>query len=1153
MITNDPKTTDLQQRLAALSPTKQRLLQRRLGQENKASTYQQIRSREDRSGPAPLSFSQQRLWLIQQLEPDGARYNMPKALRLKGILDRDALKQALDQLVARHEILRTRIEVMDGEPVQRVAATGSVELPLIDLSHWPATEQEKGVHHFLVQATQRPFDLSKDIMLRAALFQVADREHILLLVTHHIATDHWSTAILLRELALLYEACAKGQPLALPPVPIQYADFALWQRRWFGGEALEQQLAYWREQLGGELPILNLPTDRPRPKVQSYQGARHTFVVPQALVEQLKDLSRGEQATLFMSLLTAFKILLYRYTHQEDIAIGSVIAGRRRVETEKLIGFFVNTLVLRTDLSGSPTFRELLGRVREVTLGAYDHQDLPFEKLVEVLQPERDLSRTPLFQVMFDYVTTSDAPLDFFNLSVERLEIDKGQAIFDLSLNLYERPDGVKGVFDYNTDLFEAATIARLAGHFQRLLEGLATQPDVPIWQLPILTEAEAYQLLVEWNKTTAHYPRERCIHHLFEAQVEQTPDAVAVVFEKQSLTYRELNVRANQLAHHLSKCGVGPEALVAICMERSLEMVVGVLAILKAGGAYVPIDPIYPKERQAFMLEDINSSLLLTQSWLLKNLPSYQGKVICLDKEVEGVSDQSQENPISGVRGDHLAYVIFTSGSTGRPKGVTIPHRAISNHMFWILETFAFGEADRLLQKTSFSFDASVWEFYASLLSGGQLIVARPEGHRDAEYLVKTILEQQITILQLVPSQLQLLLSVPDFENCRSLRTVFCGGEALSLELVEQFFRCLPGTELVNLYGPTEATIDTTFWRCESKPGHFIAPIGRPIANTKVYILDSHLNPVPIGVPGELYIGGAGLARGYLNRPALTAEKFIPNRFKIYEELRMKNKELGIENEGSNLNQAHFSFLIFNSSLLYRTGDLVRYLPDGNIEYLGRLDHQVKIRGFRIELEEIETVLSSHPAIREVVVVDREDEAGDKRLVAYFVVAPEAEPGANELRAWVKAKLPEYMVPTAFVRLAAIPLMPNGKINRRALPAPGVKQPGSPETLTLPRTPIEQQLAGIWQKLLRLERIDIESNFFELGGHSLLATQVVSRVEAAFQVALPLRSLFEAPTIAELSQVVERLKNDGIKQRRPVLETISREAYRLKRSPGRI
>jgi amino acid adenylation domain-containing protein/non-ribosomal peptide synthase protein (TIGR01720 family) len=1045
-------------------------------------------SRRNSSAPVPLSFAQARLWFLDELMSGSPLFNIFTALRLKGSLNVAAFEQSLNEIIKRHEALRTNVVQVDGQPFQAITPTPTLTLPVVNLENFPEVEREAEILGLAREEARRPFNLARDRLLRATLLRLNETEHVVLFTIHHLVSDDWSIGILIREMTALYKAFDRHQPSSLPELPIQYADFALWQQQWLQGDVFQNQLSYWKQQLGGHLPILQLPTDHPRPAVATFRGASQSFSLTAELTEALEALSQKEDATLFMTLLAAFKTLLYRYTGSEDVVVGSPIANRNRAEIEGLIGCFVNTLVLRTDLSGNPTFRELLRRVREVTLGAYAHQDLPFEKLVEELQPQRNLSYTPLFQVMFvmqDNVSMS--ALELSGLTWSALEIDNDTTKFDLILRVTEVGGRLVGTLEYSTDLFNADTITWMTGHLQTLLEGIVAKPDQPLSTLSLLTSIEQQQLL-EWNQTQTDYPVDVCLHKLFEAQVEQTPDAVAVVFENQQLTYQELNQRANQLAHYLQQLGVKPEVLVGLCIERSLEMVIGILGILKAGGTYVPLDPAYPQERLAFMLEDAQVPILLTQAHLLKELPQHPAKVSCLDTDWNVCAHQSQENPVSGVTAENSIYAIYTSGSTGKPKGVINTHFGLSNRLLWMQDAYQLTAADGVLQKTSFSFDVSVWEFFLPLITSARLVLAKPGGHKDSAYLVELIAKEQITTLHFVPSMLRVFLEEPELDKCRAIKRVICSGEALPFDLQEHFFARLDA-ELHNLYGPTEAAIDVTFWACQRGNTERI-PIGRPIANTQIYLLDRHLQPVPIGVPGELHIGGVGLARGYLNRPEITAEKFIPNPF---------SGELGAR--------------------LYKTGDLARYRPDGSIEFLGRIDHQVKLRGFRIELGEIEAVLSQHPGIRETLVVVREDEPGNKRLIAYVVLQPEQTLRNTELRRFLEEKLPQYMVPTVFVMLDALPLLSSGKVDRQALPDPDTGRSELEKTFVPPRTAVEKVLARLWSDVLRRESVGVQDNFFELGGDSILSLQIISKANQAGLKLAP-KHLFQYQTIAELATV---------------------------------
>ncbi|BAY50309.1 amino acid adenylation domain-containing protein (plasmid) [Scytonema sp. HK-05] len=1040
---------------------------------------------------APLSFAQQRLWFFEQLESNSAAYHIPLLLRLQGHLKVDVLQQSLDAIVAHHEILRTNLIASDGANVQIIREPRPVELKLIDLQTYPKTEQHKVLQHHLHQEMQRHFNLVEDLMLRGCLLQLSAQEHILLLVMHHIASDGWSIKILGEQLTNLYQAFTNGLPNPLPKLPIQYADYAVWQRQWFSGQILENQLNYWKQQLKGVSPVLELPTDRPRPLVQSYRGARYDFFVPQSLSQALSALSRQEGVTLFMTLLAAFEILLYRYSGQDDILIGSPIAGRNRVEIEDLIGFFVNTLVVRGDLSGNPSFRELLQRVRSVALSAYTHQDLPFEKLVEELQPERSLSYHPLFQVMFVLENLPAQTLELPGLSITPMDVNAVTSKFDLSLLLTHTEQGLRGTWEYSTDLFDAGTISRMSRHFQTLLAGLVDNPQQRICELPLLTDAEKEQILVKWNNTQTEYPNDKCIHQLFEEQVEQTPDAVAVVYEDQKLTYRELNARANKLAHHLQNLGVKPEMLVGISMERSYELVVGSLAILKAGGAYVPLDPTYPKERLCLMLEDAQPQLLLTQQHLLEQLPSNGRKVVCIDSDWEAIARENATNLACQLKAGDLAYIIYTSGSTGQPKGVAVPHQAISRLLF-NTNYINIEPSDRVAQVSNISFDAATFEIWGALVHGAQLIVITEDIALSPDEFVTKLQQQEISTMFLTTALFNQLASVvPDaFKNIRHL---LFGGEAADVHSVKAILKNGLPQRLLHVYGPTECTTFSTWYLIQDIPEEATTiPIGRPIANTQTYILDRYLQPVPIGVVGELYIGGSGLAKGYLNRPELTAERFIRNPFSREQQAR-----------------------------LYKTGDLVRYLPDGNIEFVGRIDNQVKIRGFRIELGEIEAVLSQHPAIQYAAVIVRQDTPSDKRLIAYVVPNQNQATTVSDLRHFLKQKLPNYMIPAAFVMLEALPLTANGKVDRQALPAPEKVKQELEATFVAPRNELERQLTAIWEDILSVKPISVRDNFFDLGGHSLLAVSLFAQIKQKFGKKLPLATLFTSATVEGLAQML--------------------------------
>ncbi|NPC83083.1 amino acid adenylation domain-containing protein, partial [Pyxidicoccus fallax] len=1048
--------------------------------------------RASREQPLPLSFAQQRLWFLDELEPGNPLYNIPAAVRLRGTLDVAALERTFAELVRRHESLRTTVHSEQGVASQLIHPEGHVPLARVDLSALPPQQREAEVLRLAYEEVLRPFELTRGPLLRTTLVRLSDSEHVLVLCMHHIVSDGWSMGVLVREVAALYAAFSQGRPSPLPELPVQYADYAVWQRGWLQGEELERQLTWWKQQLAGAPAHLELPTDKPRPPVRDRRGASVPVHVPAATWEALKALAQREDVTPFMLLLAAFQVLLHRHSGQEDISVGSPIAGRSRPETQDLIGFFVNTLVLRTRLEGNPSFRELLRQVRETTLGAFAHQDVPFEKLVEQLRPERDLGRSPLFQVMLVLQPDPLPGLSLPGLTLESVELESRTSRFDLNLALSESAQGLAGSLEYPTDLFESATMVRLVGHLHQLLQGVLAHPEQRIAELPLLSETERQQVLVEWNDTRAPLAVDTCIHHLFEAQVARTPDAPAIGFEDAWLTYRELEERSNQLAWHLRSLGVGPEVRVGLCAERSLELVVGLFAILKAGGAYVPLDPSYPRQRLEWMLEDARPAVLLAQPALLTRLPETPGATVVALND-EALRGQPTRAPAPLATPDSLAYVIFTSGSTGRPKGAMNAHRAVVNRLLWMQQAYGLSGQDVVLQKTPYSFDVSVWEFFWPLMTGARLVLARPGGHQEPDYLVRLIAEQRVTTLHFVPSMLQVFLEEPELERCASLQRVVCSGEALSAELAQRCLQRLPGVGLHNLYGPTEAAVDVTAYPCVLEDSHRTVPIGRPIANTSIRILDAHLRPVPVGVPGELFIGGVQVGRGYLARPELTAERFIPDPF---------SSEPGAR--------------------LYRTGDKARWLADGHIEYLGRLDFQVKVRGLRIELGEIEAALEQHPQVRQAVVVVREDATGDKRLVAYVVPPSGAQPPSTpEVRDFLKAKLPEYMVPSAFVPLEALPLNSSGKLDRKALPAPDLSRSELRPAYVAPRNDVEQRLCDIWAQVLGLKQVGIHDNFFELGGDSIISLQVVARARQA-GLSLSVRQLFQHQTVAQLALVVK-------------------------------
>jgi amino acid adenylation domain-containing protein len=1066
----------------------------------------------------PLSQGQRSLWFVNQLAPQSAAYNLMYAWRVRSGVDVASLHRSFQALVDRHPSLRTIYAVRDGEPAQQVQRHQSVSFEATDASSWDDDELRARV----AESAHRHFNLEEGFLLRAHLFSRAADEYVLLLVVHHIATDLSSVVTLMDELMRLYPSYLAGEASMLPPPKARYTDFVNWQSGLLDGPEGERLWDYWREQLNGELPVLQLPTDRPRPPVQTYGGDVHTFHLSAELTARLRSLARTEGATLYTVLLAAFDVLLYRYTGQKDILVGSPAGSRSRAEFDSLVGYFVNTLVLRADLSGDPSFRDFLRRVRQTVLGALDHQEYPFTLLVEKLQPTRDASRSPLADVMFILqrpwrAAAGDpeavSPIELLMLggeakraSIGGLELEPyvmsdQVSQVDMTLLLVETGDSIFASLPYNTDLFDRATAARMADSYLTLLEGITADPGTRVSALPSMGWDEQRRVLEEWNDTAAERGEELCIHRLFEAQVGQTPGRTAVVSAGRSMTYRELNRRANRLANYLRRLGVGPEVTVGICVERSCEMLVAVLGVLKAGAAYVPLDPSYPKDRLAFMLEDAAVSVLLTQQSLASRLPECEARVVWLDTYRFVITSESPHNLEQEVTGDNLAYVIYTSGSTGKPKGVMVAHRSAVNlaraHQRAIYREHA-AEQLHISLNAPLAFDGCV-ERMLLLLFGNTIHVWDEELRQDPTALISYVRRQRVDVLDFTPSQLRLLVEAGLLDAAGfAPRLILVGGEALD-EQLWRTFAAAPRTDVFNVYGPTECTVNAAVCRVKSSPCR--PTVGHPLANVQVYILDESLRPVPVGVPGEIYVGGEGVARGYLRRPGLTAEKFVPNPF-----------------GGA------------AGSRLYKTSDLARHLNDGQIEFLGRVDDQVKIRGFRIELGEVEAALGECPLIREAVVVLREDVAGDKRLVGYFVPQEAGASSIGEVKKFLRERLPQYMVPSTLVVMDALPLTPNGKVNRKALPSPA--QPGSTDDdgYEPPQTSAEELLAELWSRVLRVGRVGRHDNFFELGGHSLLATQLILSAREAFGVELHLRFLFESPTVAGLAaKIIEaQLQQQG-------------------------
>jgi amino acid adenylation domain-containing protein len=1153
--------------ISQLSPERREWLLRRLKEKSIGPSNALIPRLTRNSNTFPLSFAQERLWFMDQLVPGGSFYNIPTAMRLNFHLNPGLLEKCLNEIVRRHESLRTTFPSEGGEPLQRVAHQLSIPLPVIDLSELEPSRREGEALRLAQAEALAPFDLTRGPLIRTTLLRLAPADHVFLLTVHHIASDGWSTGVLLRELSALYQAFANGKPSPLAELKIQYADFAVWQRKWLQGTALERQLAYWRRQLN-EIPRLQLPTDRPRPKGQDFNGAFYPWTLSAEVMAKLNQLSQQNEATLFMTLLAAFYVLLYRYTSQEDIAIGSYIANRNRAETEGLIGFFINTLVFRTQLSADLTFRQILQRVKEVALEAYAHQDLPFSKLVEELQPERDLSVNPFFQVVLHLFNAQTWPTALGSAAPPPFKVERHTALFDIVFELYETPEGLSGGLEYSTELFEESTIARMARHFSRLLEGIVSDPEQCLSDLPILSADERQQLLHTWNATAKAWPDHLSLTDLFEIQVQQTPDAVALVTDEGHLTFAEVNVRVNQLGRFLQKLGVNSEVMVGICMERSFELVHAFLAILKAGGAYVPLDPSYPSQRLGLLIQDLKPAILLTTASFadrLSPLISPGTRLVVLDAEQSAMSLEENSNLNVGRDPDHLAYVLYTSGSTGKPKGVAVEDRQVLNRLHWMWANYPFGPEEVCAQKTGLNFVDSIWELLGGLLKGAPTVLIPDVISKDLDALVATLSQHRVTRIWVVPSLLRALLeSYPDLEaRLPDLRFWVSSGEALTIELFREFERLMPQSVLYNLYGTTEVWDVTWHDPKREGPPRWRVPIGRPIDNMQAFVLDTQGQPVPIGVAGELFVAGAGLARGYLNRAELNEAKFVWRDLASSRPLR-----------------------------LYRTGDLARFLPDGQLEFLGRLDHQFKIRGFRVELGEIETVLDSHPAVEKSVAVVRDDQAGLQRLIAYIVQradyagVPNPDVGGDgqrgqssadsspengswaqdkvtnnplqsiftqklvpELRTFLEGQLPNHIVPSSFVLLEMLPLTPSGKVDRKALPSPEPARPEIARNYVLPRDPLEEQIALLWTELLGLQQVGVHDHFFaDLGGHSLLATQLSSRLRSTFQIQVPLRWIFEGPTICALAEKIRHLKQDDQSAFAPIL-ALPRERYRTKLS----
>jgi len=1044
--------------------------------------------------PVRLSCAQEQIWLHIQMAPDVPMYNEAVIIHRQGALNVPALERSLSEIMRRHEAWRTNFELLNDAPMQVVRAPEKISLPVTDLRHLPEAERPLQARKQAEEQSRKPFDLKQDRLVRASVARLADEEYQVILTLHHMIFDGLSIYhVFLPELMTLYRAYSSDQTASLPELPIQYSDFAAWQR----GRELEGPLAlqmeYWRKELSGALPVLQLHTDRPRPAVQTFRGAMQAFRLPQGLSDDLRRAARGEGATVFMALLAAFVGLLHRYTGQDDIIVGTVSAGRKQSEVQGLLGCFQNPLALRVDVSGNPSFRELLARARKVTLGALSHDDVPFGTLVQELQPERDLTRSPILQVLISLAPQMPDISPEWDL--RQMAVDVGAAKFDLDLELEDRPDGIRGRFVYNTDLFDGPTIARTLGHWETLLQSLVEHPDRPISVLPLLSDSEKAQL-AKWNRTQVDYPREKCVHQLVEAQVERTPDAIAVQQEKRALSYRELNSRANQLAHYLRKRGAGPDTPVGICLHSSPDMMVALLAVLKAGAACLPLDPKYPQERLAYMVEDSGMQVLIADARSAERFPD--AEVISLPRDWKTIDQENSDNLDIDLNSENLAYVIYTSGSTGKPRGVELTHRGLVNHNTAAMRLYELQAADYVLQFSSISFDIAVEEIFPAWMSGARLVLKTEEMPLAAGEFVRWIRARRITVLDLPTAywhELVHQLSESNEPLPERLRLVIVGGEKASPVTLAAWMK-LAGSRVrwVNTYGPTEASVIATSYELDDSASQIPSPlpIGRPIANAQIHILNAQMQPQPVGIRGELHIGGSGVARGYLNRAELTAAKFVADPF---------SGEPGAR--------------------LYRTGDVARYLPDGNIEFLGRTDDQVKVRGFRVELGEIEALLSRFQGIDMAVVVSREDARGEKTLVAYFVPAKEPAPTSGELREFLKERLPDYMLPSSFVKLETMPLTPNGKVDRRSLPAPSAGDSADTQGLTAPKDALESQLVRIWETILGKSPIGVRQSFFDLGGHSLLAVRLMHRLEQVFGKRMPITILFQAPTIEHMADLL--------------------------------
>jgi amino acid adenylation domain-containing protein len=1055
--------------------------------------------------PLATSFQQQRLLFLDQLEPGAIAYNLPRAMRLSGSLDPATLAKAFQSVILRHESIRTIFTFLDGEPKQVVLPDLPFELPTVDLRGLPNADREQAALRIAGEEARKPFDLSRGPLLRAKLLRLGHEDHILILVMHHIITDGWSMSMLFEEVGELYASFAAGGKPKLPELSLQYSDFSIWQRQSVTGDLLADQLAYWKKQLQGAETVLQLPTDRPRPAVHSGRGNSVRFELSSHTNENLRALAKGEGSTLFMTLLALFQLLLWRYTSQSSILVGTPTAGRNEVELENLIGFFANTLILRADPAAEGSFRQLLRQARATTLEALAHQVVPFEKLVEALGPDRTINRNPLFQVMFVFQNFPRQKLEFPGLVLQEIELEGGLAKFDLTLEIIDL-DSLYCTFEYDSDLYDASTIQRMAGHFARLVEGAIAAPDDKIAKFPLLTATEIQQL-AEWNETGSDYSRELSIHAAFEAQAARTPEKTALICEGKRLSYRELNQLANRLARSLIRRGVKPPTLVGVSQKRSLEMVITLLGILKTGAAYVPLDPAYPEQRLRFLVEDSQVNLVVTSREFAGLFRKREIDIMEFDLESLSAEEEGTSNPSLTLAAGNRAYLIYTSGSSGIPKGVQGTHQASVNRFVWMWKNYPFVEGDTCCQKTALGFVDSVWEIFGPLLGGITSVILPYDAVVDPELLVQLLAKYEVTRIVLVPSLLRVVLDGVEGLQGKlpKLRLWSCSGEVLPADLVKRFRETLPDASLLNIYGSSEVGADVTWHEIASRDGDAPVPVGRPISNVQIHILDPYMNHVPVGVPGELYVGGDCLALGYWRRPDLNAERFITHQFEPDKPIR-----------------------------LFKTGDLGRYLPNGEIQYIGRADNQVKINGILVELGEIEVVLATHPTVRDAVVV-LDDRLGQKRLGAYVTVRLGMHPDVDELRRFLKFRLPDYMIPSEYFVVEVFPLLPSGKVDRNILASRTAARPIDERCYIAPETSTQESLALIWRNVLGAEQVGITDNFFEMGGHSLMAMRVVARIRRVFDVEIPIRSLFEDPTIKGLANRVDEAKAIGIRASTPI------------------